>query len=173
MNSAQLAKYHITKKQWADARKARGAAADQAALDALQQRTLGRVGSSKTFSQRDLDAMLAAFLAEIRPADFNAQMAQQDQPMVRRLAMEKRLLAAGATFITGATPAQVEWRTIRYVQGIVESLGAVHRWPIYDEPLLAKVTGIMERRAVQVARKARTTARVEAVAAAVDDGEPF
>jgi hypothetical protein len=87
--------------------------------------------------------------------------------------MEKRLLAAGATFITGATPAQVEWRTIRYVQGIVESLGDVHRWPIYDEPLLAKVTGIMERRAVQVARKARTTARVEAVAAAVDDGEPF
>jgi hypothetical protein len=80
MNSAQLAKYHITKKQWADARKARGAAADQAALDTLQQRTIGRACSSKDFTQRDLDAMLGAFLAEARPGDLNAQLQQIDQP---------------------------------------------------------------------------------------------
>ena len=173
MNSAQLAKYHITKKQWADARKARGAAADQAALDALQQRTIGRVWSSKDFTQRDLDAMLGAVLAETKPDDLNAQLKQLDQPMVRRLAMEQRLLAAGAKFIDGQNAEHVKWKTIRYVQGIVENLGAVHRWPIYDEALLARVTGIVERRAEQVARKARTLARGEAMAAAMEDGDPF
>ena len=154
MNRAQLSKYHVTKSQWAAARTARKMPADAAALAALQQRTIGRACSSTTFSQTDLDRMLAAFLAESKPDDLNAQINQIDQPMVRRLAMEKRLLAAGAKFITGNDAGHVQARTINYVQGIVQNLGAAWNWPIYDEPLLAQVTGIMERRAAQVARKA-------------------
>lgn len=154
MNSAQLAKYHITKKQWADARKARGAAADQAALDTLQLRTIGRACSSKDFTQRDLDAMLAAFLAETKPDDLNAQLKQLDQPEARRAALERRLFAAGRTFIQRDRPEQTEWAIIAYVRGIVENLRQPYAWPIVDEALLGKVTGIMERRAEQVARKA-------------------
>ena len=175
MNRAQFAKYHTLKKQWADARSKRQMPADQAALDALQQRTIGRACSSTTFSQVDLDKMVAAFMAEIEPGNFNAQMQQQDQPMVRRLAMEKRLLAAGVKFITGNDADHVQWKTIRYVQGVVENLGAVHSWPIYDEALLARVTGIMERRAEQVARKNGQTPASMAAAGAVhgDDDLPF
>lgn len=154
MNSAQLAKYHITKKQWADARKARGAAFDQAALESLQQRTIGRVCSSKDFTQRDLDAMLGAFLAETRPGDLNAQLQQLDQPEARRAALERRLFAAGRTFITRDRPEQTEWAIIAYARGIVENLRQPYAWPILDEALLGNVTGIMERRAEQVARKA-------------------
>ena len=154
MNSAQIAKYHITKKQWVDARKARGAAADQAALDTLQLRTIGRACSSKDFTQRDLDAMLAAFLAETKPDDLNAQLKQLDQPEARRAALERRLFAAGRTFITRDRPEQTEWAIIAYVRGIVENLRQPYAWPIVDEALLGKVTGIMERRAEQVARKA-------------------
>ena len=155
MNCAQLAKYHITKKHWADARKTRGAAADQAALDTLQLRTIGRACSSKDFTQRDLDAMLAAFLAETKPDDLNAQLKQLDQPEARRAALERRLFAAGRTFITRDTADQTEWGIIAYARGIVEKLRQPYAWPILDEALLGKVTGIMERRAEQVARKDR------------------
>ena len=113
MNCAQLAKYHITKKHWADARKTRGAAADQAALDTLQLRTIGRACSSKDFTQRDLDAMLAAFLAETKPDDLNAQLKQLDQPEARRAALERRLFAAGRTFITRDTADPVSYTHLR------------------------------------------------------------
>lgn len=94
MNHAQLAKFHVLKSQWEKARKAAGRPADAAALSALKLRTIKRDVSSKLFSQRDLDAMVAAFQAEISPGDFDAQMRQQNQPDARRAAALVRCRAA-------------------------------------------------------------------------------
>lgn len=152
MTNAQLAKYHVLKKQWADARTARQQPADQATLDALQKRTIGRVCSSKVFTQADLDKMVGAFLAEIDGGNLNAQMAQNEQPAQRRAALEARIFAAGAKIVTpGATKDQTEWRVINYVGGIVANMGEARRRPILDERLLGKLAGILEARA---ARKA-------------------
>lgn len=163
MNRAQLAKYHCLKRDWAVARAKRNLPADQTALDALQVRSIGRAASSTTFTQSDLDKMVAAFLAEIKPADFNAQMQQQEQPFERRLKLSARIMAAGQTFVTFEAEHQAEWRVIAYVGGIQRSMGYEVRWPIADEGQLQKITGIMERRAAAVAKK---TARVPAPALA-------
>jgi hypothetical protein len=150
MTNAQLAKYHVLKKQWSDARKARGAAADQATLDALQVRTIGRASSSKNFTQADLDKMVAAFLAETDGGNLNAQLAQLDQPEARRARLEARIFAAGARIVTpGATKDQTEWRVINYVGGIVSNMGEARRWPILEERLLGKLAGILEARAAR------------------------
>jgi len=147
MNNAQLAKYHVTAAQWRKARAARGAASGEPALDALKQRTLGRVCSSKVFTQGDLDKMLGAFLAETADGDLDAQLAQIEQPEKRRAALEARIFAAGAKIVTpGDSKDQTEWRVIAYVGGIVANMGEARRWPILDERLLGTLAGILEAR---------------------------
>jgi hypothetical protein len=150
MNNAQLAKYHVMKKQWSDTRKERNQPADQAALDALQIRKIGRACSSKVFTQADLDKMVGAFLAETDDGNLDAQIAQIEQPEKRRAALEARIFAAGAKIVTpGCDREQTEWRVINYVGGIVANMGEARRWPILDERLLGKLAGILEARAAR------------------------
>ena len=94
MTNGQLSKFHVLKGQWAKKRTELGRPADDAALAALKVRTIGRDCSSTKFTQDDLDAMIGAFLAELKPADFNAQMDQQDQPGRRRAVLMDRARAA-------------------------------------------------------------------------------
>jgi len=83
INRAQVIKVKTLESQWIKARRAAGRAHDDAALAALKLLKIGRVCSSKDYSQHDMDEMVGAFLAEIQPANFGAQMNQQNQPEIR------------------------------------------------------------------------------------------
>lgn len=136
----------------------------------LHLKALGRAKSSKDFTNADLDKVIAAFRAVYDDANLDAQLDQIDQPEKRRELLTARLIAAGAKFIEGRDKHDLEWRIIGYAGGIVTKLGEERRWPIPDLGLLAKVMGIMERRAAQVASKARAEEKAKAVQG---DGDPF
>lgn len=169
MNNAQLAKFHVTKSKWSAARKAAGRPGDDAALDALKLRTIGRVCSSKAFSQGDLDAMLAAFQAEIAPGDFNAQMRQQDQPDTRRAALLARCDAACVAMADRSCGeyqfSRPETRA-RYIAGVAKKLCG--QWPeACTEAELGKVAGVLEARVKQLGGAMRAHhAKVSAACAA-------
>lgn len=67
-------------REWAAVRRAD----PQANRQALTVRALGRAGSSKEFSNADLDKVLAVFRAVSRPADVDGQLRQQGQARARR-----------------------------------------------------------------------------------------
>lgn len=171
MTPAQTALYFY---QWGLARDwflAQGLDSKQvdAKRHALHVKALGRDKSSKDFTNADLDKVIAAFKAVHDGGNLDAQLAQLDQPEKRREMLTSRLMAAGAKFITGESKDHVEWKVIAYAGGIVTKLGEERRWPIPDLGLLAKVMGIMERRAAQVTNKARAEEKVKAV----EGGNPF
>lgn len=84
----------------------------------------------------------------------------------RRLALEARIFAAGATFIKRSTRDQTEWAVIAYVRGVVENLGHAHRWPITDEALLEAVTIRVEDQARKNGRPAAAAPGATAVSTA-------
>ncbi len=91
MNSAQLVKYHVNRRKWEAARRAAGRPCDEAALELLKQRTIGRACSSKKMRNAELDAMLAAFLSEAEPGNFDAQFELQESPEKRISAVRARI----------------------------------------------------------------------------------
>ena len=154
MNNAQLAKFHVLKSQWAKARKAVGRPGDDAALDALKLRKIGRVCSSKEFSQHDMDTMVAAFLAEIDPANLNAQMAQQDQPDKRRAALMARCNAA-CEEMADTSCGEYQFGNAKTRQGYIAGLAKklTGKWPeACTEAELGKVAGVLEARVKQLKR---------------------
>lgn len=139
----------------------------------LHRKALGRDKSSKDFNNDDLDKVLAAFRAVHDGGNLDAQLQQLDQPENRRRSMEARIFAAGEKFISGESEKQCMWRTIDYCRGIWKKLrfGGDWQWPIPDTGQLAKVMGIVERRARQVA-----SAQAKAVPASAreeDNVNPF
>src|SRR5690606_9022808 len=145
---AQLAK-------WRDARQTAGKPHDEAARYQMHQRAIGRACSSKEFSNRDLDMVLAVMLAEIAPADFAGQMRIQDQPDQRAADLRTKIdrLAPTAGIERGREGVAAYFR--RWLGGRkIEEL---------DERTLQKIVGLLSRRAKQLAPKP----------AAVDDGNPF
>lgn len=152
MNNAQLQKYHINRRQWEAARIARGLPYNEAALDKLKLETIGRVCSSKDFKQHELDAMLAAFLAVTQPANFDAQMQQQNQADLRR-SMSVRRIDHFARCIN-LTPG----RESGYVSGISAKLFGETQYQKLPEPQLAQLEGILVRRVIQIHGRERAEA---------------
>ena len=174
MNAAQQALYF---REWGKVRAhyiARGIDPKQAdhKRHELHVQALGCDKSSKSFTNADLDKVLAKFRAVYDGGNLDAQLAAIDMPEKRRTAMERRIFSAGAKFISGDDHHQREWRTIAYTQGICRKLGFPADWPMRDERQLAQVMGIIERRAQQGARKAAEEAKA-AVANYDEDENPF
>jgi hypothetical protein len=147
MSPAQLTKYRA---EWAKCRvalKAAGKAHDDRARFALHERAIGRRCSSKDFSQREFDMVLAAMAAISRPADFAAQMRQQDQPDLRRSDVECRISDALVVIIPGE-PADSEdflrHRRERYRQGLVRRMFGTN---ITTDRQLQQLMGVLERQA--------------------------
>lgn len=91
MNPAQLKKYHVNRRKWEAARAARGFPHGDAALAQLKLRKLGRVCSSKAFTQDDFDDMLAAFAAVDDPANLDTQLDIAEQGERRKLRVRARI----------------------------------------------------------------------------------
>lgn len=83
MNEAQIRKYRYLVAKWREARQDRGLPCDDAARYALHERKIGRACSSTAFTQKEFDDVIAALMAEIKPADLTEQMRQQEQEELR------------------------------------------------------------------------------------------
>lgn len=93
MTSRQTAKYFAEFGRLRAVYRARGldSTAIEARRHALIHRALGGPKSSKTFTNSELDRVLAAIRAELAPADFAAQLALQEQPERRISILQSRL----------------------------------------------------------------------------------
>lgn len=177
MKLSQLPKYHVNRKKWEEARAARGLPHDEAALDALKLRKIGRVCSSKEFTQKELDAMLAAFLAEAEPADFDAQLAVQEQPTRRKSAVITRIgvLMLHLQIAPG--------RESSYVRGISKNVFGTDQYQHLEFEQLCQLEGIIVRRLLQLHDNERVeqiqidaVEQAQRVAAIIDRpkaGQPF
>lgn len=170
MTGAQHQKYFWEWGRCRDFYRSKGLSAAQADAKRheLHVKALGRDKSSKSFTNAELDKVLAAFRSIFDASSLDAQMDIQEQPERRRAAMEARIMKAGRAFLQGNDNSHTEWKIINYVGGICAKLSIERRWPMLDEQAMAKVMGIMERRAAQVARKS-----VNVPAREEDDGNPF
>jgi hypothetical protein len=149
MKTSQLPLYHVNLKKWEAARRARGLPCDTAALDALKMRTIGRVCSSKQFTQKELDAMLAAFLAADEPANYHGQIALQEQPEVRKAMAIRRIgcLMYHLQITAG--------REGHYVAGIARNLFGTEQYQNLDDVKVAQLEGVIVRRLLQLHSKDR------------------
>jgi len=84
MSPAQIKKYRAIWSKCRAALRSAGKPHDDAARYALHERTIGRRCSSTEFTQKEFDAVVGAMMAIVDPANFGAQMRQQDQEDLRR-----------------------------------------------------------------------------------------
>ncbi len=162
MTSKAIAKYKIHQRLWEQACAKLGRPHDEAALDALKLKTIGRVCSSKDFLQSHFDDMLAAFLAVIRSADLNAQMRQIEMPEWRaRMAVRRiEVLKLHLCLESG--------RESGYVAGIARNLFGQEdgQWHQLDAAKLGKLEGVILRRLRQLHGAGAKITAIEAEAAA-------
>lgn len=149
MKTSQLPLYHVNRKKWETARAVRGLPHDKTALEALMVRKIGRACSSKDFTQKELDAMLAAFLAEAEPANFDAQMANQEQPEIRKSRVISRIFVLKHHL--GVKPGLESG----YVQGISRNVFGTDQYQHLDFERLCQLEGIIVRRLLQLHTKER------------------
>lgn len=148
MNAAQITKFHTLKSRWIKVRKETGRPHDDAALSALKRQKIGRDCSSKDLTQKQFDDMIGAFMAEIEPANFNAQMEQQDQPEKRHaVQMAKcRALCLEMSETGGEYHLTTAEDQDRYIGSISQRLH--HKWPeACDDGQLAAVAGVLAKQA--------------------------
>jgi hypothetical protein len=93
MTAAQTAMYFAEFGKLRDVLRARGWSSTKCEQHrhALTRKALGADKSSKHFTNRELDAVLAAIRAELQPANFDAQMQLQDMPAKRRSILIHRI----------------------------------------------------------------------------------
>lgn len=149
MKTSQLPLYHVNRKKWEASRAARGLPHDKPALEALMQRKIGRACSSKDLNQKELDAMLAAFLAEAEPANFDAQMANQEQPEIRKSRVISRISVLKVHL--GIKPGLESG----YVRGISRNVFGNDQYQHLDFEQLCQLEGIIVRRLLQLHSKER------------------
>lgn len=147
MNGAQARKYWW---EWGRARAfylGRGlthGAADQKRHD-LHRKALGSDKSSKCFTNVDLDKVIAAFRAVWDGGNLDAQMRQLDQPEQRLRDLHARIARlADACGIEGGDDALAT-----YLRNFIKG----RSWADLTERDLQQVTGILGRRAKQLAEK--------------------
>lgn len=145
MNAAQIIKIKTLESQWFKARKAAGRPADQAALDALKLRKIGRVCSSKLYSQDDMDEMVGAFTAEIEPGNFGAQMKQQNQSDARKAAALTRCRLACDALADFSEYARLDKPQAQdsYIAGVARKLTG-RAASECSEAELAKIAGVID-----------------------------
>jgi len=134
----------------------------------LHKKALGTDKSSKSFTNADLDRVLAAFYAITRPADLTAQLRQIDQPELRRQECWIRILDILIELRVGNKYAYDEddllARRVAYVDGLVgKVIKGQQRWDQLDDKQARVLLGIMQRRLLAVRQAA---AKHEAPAAA-------
>jgi hypothetical protein len=185
MTAAQNAKYWW---EWARAREhflGRGlshAAADAKRHD-LHRKALGHDKSSKSFTNADLDAVLAAFRAVWDGGNLDAQLRQIEQPELRKSRVITRLdvLSRHLQLPPG--------REHGYLRGIARNVFGNDQYQQLGFEELCRLEGIVLRRLKQL-HEAAAVAQFQAEAAAeaegvvqifaplkvaetVDDGDPF
>lgn len=117
----------------------------------LHRRALGHDKSSKTFSNPELDKVIAAFRAVYDGGNLDAQLAQLDQPETRRQAMVQRCKAAARSFIAGRDEEHKSENIQRYLDGTADRMFGVAFVHLdrgqEGSGQLAKVMGALERSA--------------------------
>lgn len=170
MNLAQIKMYRA---EWAKAAKVLSAAGRtaeeiEAKRLAITAQVCGRAKSSTKFTGRELDRVIAAIKAISAPADFNAQMRQEDQPDVRReAAMAAAVAACQRLHGLDSEHYQLGTEAARraYIAGVAKRLG-VYGIDTCDAAALRRVAGELEQHAARVER------RMQQVPVA-DETEPF
>lgn len=157
MSPAQTALYWREWGACSRALRARGRPAGNDARHALQCKALGHPRSSKTLTNAEFDKVLAAFRAESRPDDLNAQLRQIDQPGHRIEDLRERCLSAVLVFIKGDSLSHRQALAGRYLEALAMRVCRGHYWEL-DERGYQKITGIVERRAAKVEASARASA---------------
>ncbi|MBL9187887.1 MAG: hypothetical protein JNK23_10435 [Opitutaceae bacterium] len=148
MNAAQTAKYFWEWGRVRDILLKRGLSHAQA--DArrheLHRKALGRPKSSKEFSNADLDAVLAAFLAVSEGGNLDAQLAQLDMPE-KRTAMAVRRIGVMMLHLNLETG-----RESGYVAGIARNLFGHDdgQWHQLNAAQLGQLEGVIVRRLKQL-----------------------
>lgn len=155
MNRAQTSLYF---REWGLVRKwyvVRGIDPKQADAKrhALHRTALGEDKSSKDFSNRDLDAVLAAFRAVHDGGNLDAQLDQLDQPAHRRaVLLEQCIDAAGEMHRLGDARLREREARIGYVRGTAKNV--VRKEPAdCSDAELGKVLGCLRRRAAVMRKK--------------------
>lgn len=120
----------------------------------LQHKALGYERSSTKLTNREFDAVIAAFRAEASPDDFDAQMQVQDSPDRLRTEMLGRCNTAMEAISPEGTRYGNEQAREGYLATIAKSVDGHLKWPPREAATLRKVMGIVERRAAIIRQKA-------------------
>lgn len=118
---------------------------DDSARHALHAQALGRPKSSKEFTNRDLDKVLAAFASFAAPSDLRAQMRAQEQPTVRR----EKLQADCRSIVAQLPKVQAAEEPAAYVESYLDSVARSVAGVVFadlDERDLSKLLGILRHR---------------------------
>ncbi|HZP61120.1 MAG TPA: phage protein GemA/Gp16 family protein [Opitutaceae bacterium] len=147
MTSAQLRLYRFEASQWRKALKARGLSARDEDRHSLHRRVLGRDKSSLDLTNAEFDKILAAFRAESRPGDLDAQIRQLDQaPQRKGDLIDRAFQLAGQAGIEHD-------RIWGYIEGMTRRIFKVQHYDLLDEKQLGQLCGILQRRIAQVNRR--------------------
>lgn len=159
MTPAQLTKYRVVWSQCRAALQAAGKPHDDRARMALHERAIGRACSSKDFTNHEFDMVLAAMMAIAKPADFAAQMRQQEQPELRREDIESRIDDALHVIIPRSgcnSDAHAVHARASYRSGLARRMFGTGMSADLTERQLQKLMGVLEREATK-REKARAT----------------
>lgn len=159
MSPAQLTKYRVVWSQCRAALQAAGKPHDDRARMALHERAIGRACSSKDFSNREFDLVLAVMLSIAKPADFGAQMRQQEQEDLRREDIESRIDDAMHVIIPRSgcnSDAHAVHARSNYRGGLAQRMFGTRLLADLTERQLQQLMGVLEREATK-REKARAT----------------
>ena len=135
---------------------------------ALTRRAIGADKSSKLFTNRDLDAVLARIKAEREPGNLDAQIALQESPDKRRAFLLTRCDECCGEMFSHGGDLRMAKSEIRagYIRGTARN---VIKKEIDDctDAEIAKVLGCLEARLVRLKKKCAESVPAQ------DDGDPF